>query len=109
MAEEGKKHDTPQDAQSSRLAFAAGKDLHSARRQRVAGAGNRAQDVLKQAQQRRQDNAAKQAQENTRVTELEAELAKAKLDAAVQVALLKAGALDTDYLAYKLQGMDGVV
>ena len=49
-----------------------------------------------------------QAQENTRVTELEAELAKAKLDAAVQVALLKAGALDTDYLAYKLQGMDGV-
>nr|DAV45885.1 MAG TPA: minor structural protein [Caudoviricetes sp.] len=68
-----------------------------------------AQDALKQAQkQTKADNAAKQAQENTRVTELEAELAKAKLDAAVQVALLKAGALDTDYLAYKLQGMDGV-
>lgn len=68
-----------------------------------------AQDALRQAQkQTRADNAAKQTQENTRVTELEAELAKAKLDAAVQVALLKAGALDIDYLAYKLQGMDGV-
>ena len=68
-----------------------------------------AQDALKQAQkQTKADNAAKQTQENARVTELEAELAKAKLDAAVQVALLKAEALDTDYLAYKLQGMDGV-
>ena len=68
-----------------------------------------AQDALKQAQkQTKADNAAKQAQESTRITQLEADLAKAKLDAAVQVALLKAGALDTDYLAYKLQGMDGV-
>ena len=68
-----------------------------------------AQDALKQAQkQTRADNAAKQTQENARVTELEAELAKAKLDAAVQVALLNAGALDTDYLAYKLHGMEGV-
>lgn len=70
---------------------------------------NALQVQLQQAQkQTKADNAAKQAQENARVTELEAELAKAKLDAAVQVALLKAGALDTDYLAYKLQGMDGV-
>lgn len=68
-----------------------------------------AQDALKQAQkQTKADNAAKQAQESTRITQLEAELAKAKLDAAVQVALLKAGALDTDYLAYKMQSMDGV-
>ena len=68
-----------------------------------------AQDALKQAQkQSKADSAAKQNQENARIAQLETDLAKAKLDAAVQVALLKAGALDTDYLAYKMQGMDGV-
>ena len=39
----------------------------------------------------------------TRVQELETELAKTKLDSAVKVELLAAKALDVDYLAYKLR------
>lgn len=39
----------------------------------------------------------------TRVQELETELAKTKLDGAVKVELLAAKALDVDYLAYKLR------
>ena len=110
MAEEAKKQDTPEDGTKQQPGTSPPEKTYTAAEYNALQVQlQQAQDALKQAQkQTKADNAAKQAQENTRVTELEAELAKAKLDAAVQVALLKAGALDTDYLAYKLQGMDGV-
>lgn len=64
---------------------------------------------LKQAQKQNKANAgvqASQQQDQTRIAQLEAELEKVKLDAAIKLELLKSGALDTDYLAFKLQSVD---
>lgn len=110
MAEEAKKQDTPEDGTKQQPDTSPPEKTYTAAEYGALQAQlQQAQDALKQAQkQSKADNAAKQNQENTRITQLEAELAKAKLDAAVQVALLKSGALDTDYLAYKMQSMDGV-
>lgn len=112
MAEEAKKQDTPEDGakqQPDTSPPTSGKTYTAEEYGALQAQLQQAQDALKQAQkQSKADGAAKQNQENARIAQLETDLAKAKLDAAVQVALLKAGALDTDYLAYKMQGMDGV-
>ncbi|WP_295218223.1 phage scaffolding protein [Ruminococcus sp.] len=66
---------------------------------------------LKQAQKQNKANTGAQAsqqQDQIRISQLEAELKKVKLDAAIQLELLKSGALDTDYLAFKLQSVDGL-
>lgn len=112
MAEEAKKQDTPEGGtkqQPDTSPPPSGKTYTAEEYGALQAQLQQAQDALKQAQkQSKADSAAKQSQENARIAQLETDLAKAKLDAAVQIALLKAGALDTDYLAYKMQGMDGV-
>lgn len=112
MTEEAKKQDTPEDGtkqQPDTSPPPSGKTYTAEEYGALQAQLQQAQDALKQAQkQSKADSVAKQSQENARIAQLETDLAKAKLDAAIQVALLKAGALDTDYLAYKMQGMDGV-
>lgn len=66
-----------------------------------------AKNGLKQAKAKESTDAQdSQQQDKARISQLETALEKAKLDAAIQVALLKSGALDTDYLAFKLQSVD---
>lgn len=65
-----------------------------------------AKNGLKQAKEKEiADAQDSQQQDKARISQLETALEKAKLDAAIQVALLKSGALDTDYLAFKLQSV----
>lgn len=72
---------------------------------------NQTTSDLKKAQKQNEANTGAQAsqqQDQIRIQQLEAELEKVKLDAAIQLELLKSGALDMDYLAFKLQSVDGL-